>query len=65
MFQNQWSITKTQTPFCSYCYLLSVILKKIFKENSLWVQVLKKGEKQWVMELIYRSIFRIQKKKFQ
>ena len=33
LFQNQWSITKTRTPFCSYCYLPKVNLKKYWKKT--------------------------------
>ena len=35
------------------------------KKHSLWVHALKKGEKQWVLGLLYRNIYRIQKINFQ
>ena len=65
MFQNQRNITKTRTPFCSYCHLLSANVKEILKKHSLWVQVLKKGEKQWLLGLLYHDgTCRIQKINF-
>ena len=36
MFQNQWSITRTRTPFSSYCCLLRVSVKKNI-EKTLFV----------------------------
>ena len=62
--QNQWSITKTRTSFCSYCYLQRVNVRKILKKH-LWVQPLEKGEKQWVLGVLYPNIYRILKLNFQ
>ena len=46
-------------------HFLCSILKKILKGHSLWVQALKKGEKQQVLGLLYHNIYRIQKINFQ
>ena len=35
MFQNQLSITRTWTPFCSYCQLLSANVKKKYWKNII------------------------------
>ena len=53
------------TPFCCYCYLLSVNKKKTLKKYYLRVQALKKGEKQRVLGVLYCNIYRILKVNFQ
>ena len=39
--------------------------EKILKKHYLWVQALKKGEKQRVLGVFYRNIYRILKVNFQ
>ena len=38
--------------------------KKILIEHSLWLQALKKGEKQRVLGLLYHNVYQIQKTNF-
>ena len=55
---------------CGHHFIPTVVYydstwKKIWKEHPLCVQALKKGEKQWVLGILYHNIYPIQKLNFQ
>ena len=49
----------------TFLFLLLLTTGQREKKHYLWVQALKKGEKQWVLGVLYRNINRILKVNFQ
>ena len=52
------------TPFCSYCYLLRVNMKKKKEKTFLAGADTQKDEKQQVLGILYHNIYQTQKLNF-